>query len=237
MEPEELLGNSEYDNAVALLGINMEGDVFGQIIRLPKEKQAPAIKAVIATSKKPQISSGEKNSRQEFERRFIELPKEIRDGLLNKRLQLADTRFYVVKDISTKTMIDQLQGVDQKNVGLGNLASQKIEKDNWFILSALRLQYAVNPDKETAAFGPLPASIINGEFELEAGNKKLVGLISCEVFDTQNMTNIQANTYKLHSPKMIEPQVEIKMPIKFTAAAPAQAWLKLVMIGTSVIPY
>jgi hypothetical protein len=36
---------------------------------------------------------------------FVQLPKEIRDGLLNKRLQLADTRFYVVKDIISMNQI------------------------------------------------------------------------------------------------------------------------------------
>lgn len=236
MEPEELLG-SEYDNAVALMGINLEGDIFGQITRLPKEKQAPAIKAVLATQKKPAMSTGERNSRQEFERRFMELPKEIRDGLLNKRLQLADTRFYVVKDISGKTMIDQLQGPDTKGVALSSIANMKLEKDNWFLLSAMRMLFAVSADKESAAFGIIPAVIINGELEMKAGEKKLLGPFGNEAFDTTNMNNIQVGYCKFHSAKLIEPQVEISLLIKFAAAAPATSWLKTVFIGTSVIPF
>lgn len=236
METEDLLGG-EYDNAADLMGINMEGDLLGQIARLPKEKQGPAIKAILRSNKRPPISMGEAISRQEFEQKFMQLPKEIREGLMKKRLQLCDTRFYVVKDVSAKNSIDQLQGTDVKNIALGNLASQKIEKDNWFLLSALRLTYAVSAAKETALFDLLPPFIMNGEFELEAGNKKIVGLIDNEVFDTRNRTDVPVGYYKLHSTKVIEPQVEIKMPIKFGAAAPANAWLKLVLIGSSVIPF
>lgn len=234
MEAEDLLG--EYDNTADLLGINMEGDLLGQIAALPKQRQAPALRAII-NSKRPAGSIAEANSRQEFERKFMQLPKDIREGLLKKRLQLADTRFYVVKDISTKNQIDVFQGTDQKNVAMGNLANQKLEKDNWFLLSAIRMLYAVNPDKETADFGIIAPYIMNGEFEFEAGNKKLVGLIDNEAFDTRNRTELQIGFYKLHSTKVIEPQVEIKMPVKFGAAAPANAWLKVVLIGSSVIPY
>lgn len=234
METEDLLG--EYDNTADLMGINMEGDLLGQIAALPKQRQAPALKAII-NSKRPPVTVGEANSRQEFEKKFRQLPKDIREGLLKQRLQLADTRFYVVKEISSKNSIDVYQGTDNKGVGLGNLANQKLEKDNWFLLSAIRMLYAVSADKESAAFGIIPAVVMNGEFEFEAGNKKLVGLISNEVFDTAGRSDMQVGYFKLHSSKVIEPQVEIKMPVKFAAAAPATTWLKVVLIGSSVIPY
>lgn len=234
METEELLG--EYDNTADLMGINMEGDIMGQIAALPKAKQAPAINAML-NMKRPPATIAEANSRNEFEKKFRQLPKDIREGLLKQRLQLADNRYYVVKDIAAKTTIDVFQGTDQKNVGLGNLASQKIEKDAWFLLSAIRMIYAVSAAKEDADFGIIPAIIMNGEFEFEAGNKKLVGLMGCESFDTRNRTDVQIGYYKLHSTKIVEPQVEIKMPVKFTAAAAATTWLKVVLIGSSVIPY
>jgi len=234
MEAEDLLG--EYDNVADLMGINMEGDLLGQIAALPKARQAPALKAIL-NSKRPPATMAEANSRMEFERKFMQLPKDIREGLLKKRLQLADTRFYVVKDIATKNSIDVFQGTDQKSVALANLANQKLEKDNWFLLSAIRMTYAVSATKEAADFGIIPPIIMNGEFEFEAGNKKLVGLIGSEAFDTRGRTDMQIGFYKLHSTKIIEPQVEIKMPVKFGAAAPVEAWLKVVLIGSSVIPY
>lgn len=234
MENLKSLMEGEYGNNADLLGINTDGaDLLGRISRLPKEQQATAIKQLIRGK-----DSGGSGSRQEMEKRFMQLPKEIRDGLLNKRLQLADTRFYVVKDISGKNSIDVFQGTDQKGVGLGNLANQKLEKDNWFIIYAILVRYAVSAaGSATADFIDIPAFIRNGECELEAGNKKLIGLTDNTIFDTRTRTDVQIGFYKVENTKIIEPQVEIKMPVKFTAAAPATSFLRVGFIGTSVIPF
>ena len=226
----------EYDNNADLLGDADGADLLGRISRLPKEQQGKVLKQLV--KRRGGSGGGNGTSRQELEQRFSQLPKEIREGLLNKRLQLADTRFYVVKDIAGKNTIDIWQGTDQKAIGLGNLANQKLEKDNWFILFAIRVLYAENPaGRDTADFTHIPPIIRNGEFELEAGNKKLIGLTETSCFDTRDRHDIPIGFYKIENTKIIEPQVEIKMPIKFTAAAPANAFLKVVYIGTSVIPF
>lgn len=235
MDNEEFLG-SEYNNTADLLGDSPDyAEMLGRISRMPKESQNRAIRQLL---KRPPATISDNNSRIEFEQKFMQLPQEIREGLLKKRLQLADTRFYVVKDIAAKNQIDVLQGTDNKNVGLGNLATAKLEKDNWFLLSAIRMTYAESPTgKESADFTHIPAVIRNGEFEFEAGNKKLVGLITNDVFDTVGRSDVQIGYYKFSSTKVIEPQVEIKMPVKFAAAAGANTFLKVVFIGTSVIPF
>jgi hypothetical protein len=234
MEQDEFLG-SEYDNIADLMGIETNGgDLLGRIARLPKDRQGAALKNLL----RPTLSVGDNNSRKELEKKFAQLPKEIKEGLIKKRLQLVDTRFYIVKDIAGKLTIDVFQGTDNKNVGLGNIANQKLEKDNWFIVSAIRMLYGENPaGKEAADFTTLPPVIVNGEFELEAGQKKIVGLITNEVFDTRNKTDVSIGYYKLDSTKIIEPQVEIKMPVKFAAAANPNSFLKIVFIGTSVVPF
>lgn len=173
-----------------------------------------------------------------MEQKFMLLPKEIRDGLLNKRLQLVDTRFYIVKDIAAKNSIDIFQGTDQKGVGLGNLANQKLEKDNWFIVFALLMRYAESAGGMAEAnFTHIPPIVRNGEFELEAGNKKLIGLTDNSAFDTRERTDVPIGFYKVENTKIIEPQVEIKMPVKFTAASVPTSFLRVGFIGTSVIPY
>jgi len=235
MEQDEFLG-SEYDNIADLMGIDTDGgDLLGRIARLPKDRQGAALKRLIRGSS---VTVGDNNSRKELEKKFAQLPREIKEGLIKKRLQLVDTRFYIVKDIAGKLTIDVFQGTDNKNVGLGNIANQKLEKDNWFIVSAIRMLYGESPaGKESADFTTLPPVILNGEFELEAGQKKIVGLITNEVFDTRNKTDVSIGYYKLDSTKIIEPQVEIKMPVKFALAANPNSFLKVVFIGTSVVPF
>lgn len=238
MDNLKSLMDGEFNNNADLLGIDTEGvqELLGKISRLPKEQQSKALKTLLKKGS-PGTPAGAGNSRHEMEQRFNLLPKEIRDGLLNKRLQLADTRMYVVKEISGKSAIDVFQGTDQKSIGLGNLANQKLEKDNWFIVFAIRMLFAVSPDKESADFTHIIPIIRNGEFELEAGNKKLIGLTDNSGFDTRDRNDIPIGFYKVENTKIIEPQVEIKMPVKFTAAAPATSYIRVVFIGTSVIPY
>ena len=229
--------DGEFINNAALLGALAEdpAELLGRVARLPKDKQSKFFKNF---AKRPQLAAGTGNSRNEAEAKIDQLPKEIIDGLINKRLQFADTRFYVVKDVSGKSTIDMFQGTDNKNLALGNLANQKLEKDNWFLLFGIIMVYGENAGgKESCDFGQIPPIIRNGEFEMEAGNKKIVGLTENSCFDTRTRINLEIGYKPLESTKWIEPQVEIKLPVKFTAAANPTAFLKVVFVGTSVIPF
>lgn len=230
MNTDDLLGGDQD-------GADLSGaDRISLFYALSRDKQEEYLRNLGKRSKK--IVLAENNSRYEVESKYHLLPDQIQDGLKKKRLQFADTRFYVVKDIAGKTSIDMFQGTDNKNPGLGNVANQKLEKDNWFLLSAIRMLYAFDLNgRDVATFGEIPTYIKNGELELESGQKKLIGLTSNEVFETTQVYLKQLGTYKLHSTKLIEPQVEIKMPVKFTIAAPANSFLKVVFIGQSVIPF
>lgn len=236
MNELEMLMESEFGNTSDLLGLDTESyqSLMGVIKKLPPTQQ---IKAVQKIAKNVPVAL-KRGSRNEMELRFGQLPKEIREGLLKKRLQLVDQRFYVVKEITSKSSIDVIVGTDQKAVGLANIANGKLEKDNWFILTAIKIGYAISATKESAEFGLPTAFIKNGEFELEAGNKKLLPAIDAEVFNTTTRSDIEIGVFELQNPKLIEPQVEIKMPFKFAASAGASVcWLKITFIGTSIVPY
>lgn len=240
MDNLKALVDGEYDNYPSMTGINTDGvqELLGKISKLPKDQQSKAVKNLLKRRGAP---AGIGNSRYEMEQKLDQLPKEILDGLVNKRLQLADTRFYVVKDISGKNSIDVFQGTDQKGVGLGNLANQKLEKDNWLLVFGIIMRYGVGGGGGAGAsavdFSHIVPIIRNGEFELEAGNKKLVGLTDCTNFDTRERQDVPIGFWKIDNTKIIEPQVEIKMPVKFTAAAEVNTFLRVSLIGTSVIPY
>lgn len=227
---------SELNNVMELAGIDTESyqQLVGKIKTLPPNKRVKAVKKLISDMP----ITIQRGSRYEMEMRFGQLPKDIREGLLKKRLQLVDTRLYVVKEITSKSSVDMMMGTDQKAPGLGNFAQQKLEKDSWFLLAGVKLLYAESATKEAANFGLIPAIVRNGDIEMEAGGKKLIGLNDGEIFNTFNRYDVEVGSYKLDSAKVIEPQVEIKMPLKFSAAASSTVcWLRLTMIGTMVVPF
>lgn len=227
---------SEFGNLMELAGVDTDTyqSLMGQIKKLPPEKRVKAAQKLMNSTP----ITLQRGSRYEMEIRFGQLPKEIREGLLKKRLQLVDQRFYVVKEITSKSSIDMVQGTDQKAVGLANWSNAKLEKDSWFIICGLKALYDVNPEKDTADFDIIPPFIRNGEFELEAGGKKLLPLQDAEKFNTKNRTDIEIGSFPLENAKIIEPQVEIKMPFKFSASAGATTcWLRVTFIGTVVHPY
>ncbi len=235
MDNLRALVDGEYENYASMAGINTTGslqELLGKIQSLKKEDQSKAIRNLLKKAHR-----NERTSRSEMEQKIDLLPKEIIDGLLNKRLQLADGRFYVVKDISNKNSIDIFQGTDPKAVGVGNLAQQKLEKDNWFLLFGVMMRYTTDVNPLTADFSHIDSIVRNGEFELEAGNKKLVALIDNSVFDTRGRNDIPIGYWGWDNCKVIEPQIEIKMPVKFGSASAANTALRITFIGTAVIPY
>jgi hypothetical protein len=241
MDNLKALIDGEYDYYPSMSGINTDGaaSLLGALAKLPKEQQGKALRNLM---KKKEFPSGMGNSRYEFQQKYDLLPKDIQDGLLNKRLQLCDTQLYVVKDISSKNSIDVFMGTDQKGQGIGNLANQKLDKDFWFCLFAITMRTGTvgggGGGGATVDFGSIPAAIRNGDFEFEAGNKKLIGgVVSLSVFDTRSRTDIPIGYWKLDNTKLIEPQVEIKMPVKFAGAADANTFMRVELVGTAVVPY
>ena len=118
------------------------------------------------------------------------------------------------------------------------MSNQKLEKDNWFIMYAIIMRFAINPTGPLDAdFTHIAPIIRNGEFELEAGNKKLIGLTDNTVFDTRDRHDIPIGFYKLENTKILEPQTEIKMPVKFAAATGVTTFMRVEIVGTSVIPF
>lgn len=235
MNELESIVESEFGNVMALAGIDTETaqGLLGAIKKLPPAQRVKAMQKVMHDTP----VTLQRGSRYEMEIRFGQLPKDIREGLLKKRLQLVDQRFYVVKEVTSKSSIDMIQGTDQKAVGLANWSSSKLEKDNWFILCGIKAAYAVSAAKESADFDLLPPFIRNGEFELEAG-KKLLPATDGEIFNTKNRNDVEIASFKLENAKIIEPQVEIKMPFKFATSAGATAcWMRVTFIGSSVVPF
>ena len=107
------------------------------------------------------------------------------------------------------------------------------------MLHAIRLSYGLADQNVnnplTVNFALVPDFIRNGEFEFKANGAVLIPNTSLEVFNTKNNTRLVEGTYILDNPKLIRDQQTIEFNLEWGTNAPAQAYLKMILIGTTVV--
>ncbi|MDO9186938.1 MAG: hypothetical protein Q7W13_13070 [Bacteroidia bacterium] len=211
--------------------------LLGAITRMQPMQKRAAISKLTQT----RVSAGGANlsSRDEAMMRLGMLPENIRKGLAEKRLQLADTIFYAVKAAGAGTTIKMITNADVKSVGISNFANGKLDKDNYLLLTHVRLTSGISViGAVDTAFGIAGKEILNGQVEFKAGTKYLLpNECGNKIFDTTNQTDITTGTYRLANPKWLEPQQQIEFNLSLSQAAPVNTFIRVELIGSAVIPY
>jgi hypothetical protein len=239
-EIDDNIFDSEYDDTLTLTGVDDEEqqeELLGRIWRHPRSRKRFVRNMFNRHRRMPIV--GRTSSRDDFQRRFKQLPKDTRRGLLKKQKQLVDTTLYVVKEISGSKIIKMFQDDDNKIVTLSNISGGKLEKGNFMTLKGIQLLYGVadkDQDYRTVNFGMLPDFIRNGEYEFTANGSILIPSRSLEVFDTTGM-QIRKGYNELVNPKMLETQQPMEFEAEWAAHAPERAYLKIILHGTSVAKY
>lgn len=223
-----------------LLGAISEDELLGAIERASLNERKQFVRKVQNQTKQTvAASAGSANSRGEFEKRLHWLPKEIQQGLANKTLQAVDAAYYTTKNIATSKIIKMLKDDDNKVVGQCNISSAKLEKGNIMLLAGIILLAGVAAPGQTAAqvnYDILPDYIRNGEFEFKANGTTLIPSTSCDVFNTTNM-NVRKGLFIMDNPKVILDQQAMELNIEWGANAPADMYMKAILVGTSVTKY
>ncbi len=238
----DLFLDSEYDNALSLMGIDTieeQEELLGKIMKNPVARKKLA-KTVFKPKATTVVASGNATSRDDFQKRFNQLPKDTRQGLLKKQKQLVDTALYIVKEVSNNKIVKMLQDDDNKVIGKSNISGGKLEKGNFFTLKGIQLLYGEAGEGENhnhVNFGILPDFIRNGEFEFVANGSILIPSMSCEVFNTTGKSDVSPGYFELVNPKMIETQQPMDFEIEWGINAPVNSYVKAVLIGTSVAKY
>ncbi len=211
-----LEGVEEYNNSGALIGIDYADDneVIGALRRMNP------IKRMRMVSKLSNTGSPSRGSRAEMEKHFGELPAHIKEQLANGTLRLADATLYSIKPVSSKT-IKIFETQDQKEVGLRNVTSARLPKNQVLLVSGIFLLAGVSVDatkdkimateyKGLENFHPL----VTGEFSLKANKKVIVPETSNLVFKTASLHQVPLGYYKLANPRLIEDDLQIEMTIE-----------------------
>ena len=239
-EDYDAIFDSEYDDSLTLTGldnVDEQEELLGRIWRNPIRRKR-LVKHVFKKASRL-IGGGRTSSRDDFQRRFHQLPVETRKSLMNRNKQLVDTALYIVKEVSGNKIVKMLQDDDNKVIGKSNISGGKLEKGNFFILKGIQLLYGVaaeNENYQDVNFTVLPDFIRNGQYEFVGNGSILIPSMSLEVFNTSGMDK-RTGYYELANPKMIETQQPMDFEIEWGTNAPQKAYVKAILYGTSVAKY
>ncbi|MEX1239460.1 MAG: hypothetical protein WEB30_07075 [Cyclobacteriaceae bacterium] len=235
------LMESEYTNPAELLGLN--GEVDTELLGyLNKLNPIQRMKAVNKMTKKHIPSQG---SRAEFEKFFVELPKHIKEQLLQGKLRLADHLIYTIKPVNGAKTIKMFESQDVKEVSLRNISNAKLPKNMALLVSGIYLlqgkatTLAVD-DVKITTFSTIETvgALANGEFKLKANKKQLVSDTSNRNFVTNNFNMVPQGFYKLANPRLIHDDVDIEFEIELGTVngLDANTVIYVGLAGTATIP-
>lgn len=232
---------SEYENPTDLLGLDgeMDTELLGYLNALNPIQRAKAMSKLV---KKPIPSKG---SRAEFEKFFPELPKHIKEQLLQGKLRLADHLIYSIKPVNSAKTIKMFESQDVKEVNLRNISNGKLPKNMALLVSGIYLLQGQAAslgvdDVKVTPFDSIEtvAALANGEFKLKANKKQLVSDISNRKFVTTGFNMVPKGYYKLANPRLIHDDIDIEFEIELgtVSGINANTVLYVGLEGTATIP-
>jgi len=210
------LMDSEYTNPTELMGLgDVEEELLGDLKRLNPLARAKALQKLV---KRPIPSQG---SRAEFEKFFVELPKHIKEQLLQGKLRLADHLIYTIKPVNGAKTIKMFESQDVKEVGLRNISNAKLPKNMALLVSGIfflqgeAASLGVD-DLKVVKFETIEnlGALANGEFKLKANKKQLVSDTSNRNFVTSQFDMVPMGFYKLANPRLIHDDIDIEFEIE-----------------------
>lgn len=235
------LMESEYTNPTELMGLNGEVDteLLGYLNALNPVQRARAMNKIV----KRHIPS--QGSRAEFEKFFIELPKHIKEQLLQGKLRLADHLIYTIKPVKGAKTIKLFESQDVKEVGLRNISNAKLPKNMALLVSGIYLLQGEAAtleidDIKTTKFDSIETigALANGEFKLKANKKQLVSDTSNRNFVTTQFDMVPKGYYKLANPRLIHDDIDIEFEIELgtISGVNEKTVIYVGLAGTATIP-
>ncbi len=175
-----------------------------------------------------------------FRRQMIEriplLPKEVQKHLKEDRAQISDKEYFVIRELSG-TSTDIIKKNEKSEDGLRNIDDAELGENQYFLLSALQLQYRSG---SKGRFDELfPDFLANAVFTLKLGTREIMSKNPVDMFQNPVFGyNVHKNLglLVLNNPKLIVPNKTISFDIE-DAGETMSGWVKLKLIGTEVKSY
>ncbi len=199
---------------------------------------------MLAIKNNPNAASKLTTSKIEILERFENLPQEVRQGLDNGTLKLADTIFYSAKALGGATTKELMEASDTQKEGVTNMNNRKLEAGRYFLPLTIRLLGAAiegtdaitDKDIALADFKVLPAGVLNGELEIQVSGKTAFSRNSCHIFDKEAYDEFKG-AYQIENTFCIAPQSEIVPNLRLNSNVDTtRLVVRFEMMGAMIIP-
>lgn len=174
--------------------------------------------------------------RKQMIERISKLPVQLQKQLKEDRAQISDKEFFVIREL-TGTSTDVIKKNEKSEAGLRNIDDAELAENQYFLLSAISLQYRSG---ENGRFDELlPDFLANAVFTFKIGTREImsknpVDMFQSPVYGYENQRDF--GVVVLNNPKLIVPKKTISFDIEDAPSA-MKGMVKLKLIGTEVKSY
>ncbi len=179
-----------------------------------------------------------------FEKRISQIDdEEIRKGLANGSLTIADYEAFAIKHAGGSDTIQMFKSSDDKDSGVTNLNRGMLGNQEALLVDSIILLSGVNAapsgdeknDGVAVDFDLIPNNFSAGYYTFKNGQKNFSEDTSLHAFRKKDGSGFQDGQFKLEVPKMIQPSKDIVFDLKLPAAAAANTYFKVILKGAIVV--
>jgi len=174
--------------------------------------------------------------RKQMIERIPNLPAEVQKQLKDDRAQISDKEFFVIREL-TGTSTDVIKKNEKSEPGLRNIDDAELAENQYFLLSALCLQFRSG---NTGRFDELfPDFLANAVFTFKIATREIMSKNPVDMFQNPVYgynVNKDFGLLILNNPKLIIPNKTLSFEIEDAPSA-MSGEVKLKLIGTEVKMY
>jgi hypothetical protein len=174
--------------------------------------------------------------RKQMIERIANLPPEMQKMLKEDRAQISDKEYFVIRELSG-TSTDVIKKNEKSEAGLRNIDDAELAENQFFLLSAISLQYRSGA---AGRFDELfPDFLANAVFTFKISTREMMSKNPVDMFQSPVFgynTHRDFGVIILNNPKLIVPKKTIAFDIE-DAPASMSGFVKLKLIGTEVKSY
>lgn len=179
---------------------------------------------------------GASTFRKQMIERIPNLPASMQKMLKEDRAQISDKEYFVIRELAG-TSTDVIKKNEKSEAGLRNIDDAELAENQYFLLSAISLQYRSG---NSGRFDELfPDFLANAVFTFKIATREIMSKNPVDMFQSPVFgynVNRDFGVIVLNNPKLIVPKKTIAFDIE-DAPAGMSGQVKLKLIGTEVKSY